>query len=63
MLNEPAWDAVPVAVSWVLELKTVASGAPFHWTTAPLTNRLPTTFIVNGPKGIGLGTRLVVQGI
>ena len=63
MLTVPGCAAVPVAVSCVDELKTVGSAAPFQRTCAPLTKRLPATLSVKGPRGMGVGLRLVVHGI
>jgi len=63
MLTEPAVVAVPVAISRVEEENVVASATPFHNTLAPLTKRLPTTYILNGPNGMGFGARLVVNGV
>ena len=59
ILALPNCDALPVAVSWVVDTKLVVSGDPFQSACAPLTNRLPVRFKVNGPGGNGFGAMLV----
>ncbi|HXQ23561.1 MAG TPA: hypothetical protein VN812_17920 [Candidatus Acidoferrales bacterium] len=63
MLIEPAFVALPVAVSCAGELKVVCRGTPFHSTRAPLTKPLPMTFSVNDPSGSGFGLRVVSDGV
>src|SRR5262245_56298245 len=59
----PVCVALPVAVSWVDEMKFVCNGALFHRTCAPLINRLPLTVIVNAPGGNVAGVTEVMRGI
>lgn len=60
--NDPADACVPVAVSWVDDIKVVASGAPARSTSAPLTNPLPFTVIANAPAGTDAGAIPVSTG-
>lgn len=60
--NEPADDAVPVAVSFAEETKLVASADPANSTFAPLTKPLPFTVSEKFPELTDVGAMLLSTG-
>src|SRR5580704_6548231 len=62
---EPIWAlvAVPLAVSWVLELKVVVRVMEPNETVAPLMKLAPEIAMVNAPTLICEGTTPVICGI